>query len=187
VNWIELAGFVITVVSIWLATRENVWYYPTGIVSVLLYAWIYFDAKLYAESALQVVWFALMMYGWHEWLHGGANHRALPVTQTPHRAWWWIAAAGMSCTAILVAVQRNFTDNPAPLVDSTITAWSIVAQYMTARKWLENWLIWIAVNVIAVPLYITRDLELTALLYAILLILGIDGYRKWRGTLAARG
>ena len=182
---IELIGFLVTVASIWLATRENIWYYPTGIASVLLYAWIFYDAKLYAETALQFVWLALMIYGWYEWLHGGANKRELPVTRTPR--WAGIAAAisGVALSAIVIAVQLRYTNNPNPLVDSSIAAWSIVAQWMTARKWLENWLLWIAVNVVAVPLYIVRELWLTALLYAILLILGIQGYRRWRGTLVA--
>jgi nicotinamide mononucleotide transporter len=185
-NWIEAAGFVITVASIWLATRENVWYYPTGIVSVLLYGWIYYDAKLYAESALQLVWLALMLYGWYQWLYGGADRRELPITRTPRGVYWFVAAAGVALTAIIVVMQRRYTDNPVPFVDSTITAFSILAQWMTARKYLENWLLWIAINIIAVPLYITRELWFTAALYAILLIVGIDGYRKWRRTLTHR-
>ncbi|HUP62503.1 MAG TPA: nicotinamide riboside transporter PnuC [Thermoanaerobaculia bacterium] len=180
---IELPAFLITIASIWLATRQNIWYYPTGIVSVLLYAWIFFGARLYAETALQFVWLVLMIYGWYEWLHGGADRRELPVSRTPR--WGWITAivSGAVMTAVIVWIQRTFTDNPAPVVDSSIAAWSIVAQWMTARKWLENWLLWIAVNVIAVPLYVTRELWLTALLYAILFVLGIQGYRRWRGTL----
>ena len=67
----ELIAVVITVTSIWLATRENIWYYPTGLVALVMYTWVYFSAKLYAESVLQVVCFGLMVYGWYEWLHGG--------------------------------------------------------------------------------------------------------------------
>lgn len=182
---IEIAGFVITVVSIALATRENVWYYPTGIASVLLYTWIYFEARLYAEAVLQLVWLVLMIYGWYEWLHGGANRTELPVTKTPRQWWLGIAVIGLVASALVFWIQKRFTDNPSPLVDSSIFAWSVVAQWMTARKLIENWFLWIAINVVAVPLYIHRGIRLTALLYAILLVLGFEGYRKWRRTLVS--
>lgn len=177
---IEAIGFVITIVSIFLATRENVWYYPTGIASVLLYTWIYFDAKLYAESALQLIWLVLLIYGWYHWLRGGRNRTELPVTRTPSWGWLTALSTGLLMTGVIVMIQRNYTDNPAPFVDSSIAAWSIVAQWMTARKWLENWFFWLVVNAIAVPLYITRELWLTAVLYGILFVLAIEGWRKWR-------
>lgn len=179
----ELIGFAVTIVSIWLATRENVWYYPTGIASVLLYAWIYFAARLYAEAGLQVVWLVLLIYGWHQWLYGGKDRTELPVTRTPR--WGWIVAviSGVAMTAVIIAVQRSFTNNPNPYVDSAIAAWSIVAQWMTARKWIENWFLWLAVNTVAVPLYITRSLWLTAVLYVILWVLAVEGWRKWRISL----
>jgi nicotinamide mononucleotide transporter len=182
---IELAGFLVTVVSIWLATRENVWYYPTGIASVLLYAWIFFSAHLYAETALQFVWLALMIYGWYEWLHGGVNRTELPVTKTPAMHWIAIAVTGLVASAAIFAIQWRFTDNPNPLVDSSIFAWSIVAQWMTARKYIENWWLWIVINIVAVPLYIHRKIYFTALLYAILFVLAFEGLRKWRRSLAS--
>ena len=183
---LEAIAAVITIASIYLATRENVGYYPTGIVSVLLYAWIFFSAKLYAEAALQFVWLALMLYGWYEWLHGGVDRGELPVSRTPRWGWASSIVSGALMTAVIVLIQRRFTDNPAPFVDSAIAAWSIVAQWMTARKWIENWLFWIAVNVVAVPLYVARDLWITAALYFVLLLLGIKGYRDWRIALHSR-
>lgn len=181
----EIIAAVITLASIYLATRENVWYYPTGIISVVMYAWVYFAARLYAEAGLQIVWLGLLLYGWWAWLYGGKDRTELPVTRTPRRGWIAAIVAGVAMTAIIVAIQRNYTDNPAPFADSSIAAWSIVAQWMTARKWLENWLFWIAVNAVAVPLYISRELWPTAALYAILFLLGIEGWRKWRRSLAS--
>jgi nicotinamide mononucleotide transporter len=182
---IEILAASITLVSIWLATRENVWYYPTGIVSVVAYAWIYFSAKLYAESGLQLIWLALLIYGWYAWLYGGKGHTELPVTRTTRWGWILVIVGGIVMTAIIVAIQRTFTDNPAPFVDSSIAAWSIAAQWMTARKWIENWLFWLVVNAVAVGLYIHRDLWVTAGLYAFLFILAIEGWRKWRKSLVS--
>lgn len=184
-NGFELVAAVITIVSIWLATRENIWYYPTGIVALAMYTWLFFQAKLYAESVLQIVCLVLMIYGWYEWLHGGAQKTELPVTKTPLWAWRNGVLAGVIGSAIVIMVQLRFTDNPAPYVDSSLLVWSLVAQWMTARKWLENWILWIVINTVSVPLYVTRNLWITAVLYIGLWILAIFGYRAWRRSLAA--
>ncbi len=174
-----------TLASIWLATKENIWYYPTGLVALVAYTWLYYEAKLYAESLLQVICFALMVYGWYEWLHGGRQRTELPVTRTPR--WAWIAGitTGALATAATVWVQLRYTDNPAPYVDSSLFAWSLVAQWMTARKWLENWILWILINTVSVPLYVTRELWPTAVLYVGLWLLAFKGYSEWRRSLAA--
>ena len=182
---VEIVAAVVTAVSIWLAARENVWYYPTGIVSVVLYGWIFFDARLYAEAGLQVVWLALMIYGWHEWLYGGRQRTALRVSRTPARAWPLVLVSGVVMAALIAFVQARYTTNPAPLVDSSIAAFSIVAQAMTAKKWLESWLFWIVINVFAVALYVDRGLYPTAVLYGVLFVLGIKGFVAWRRSLVS--
>ncbi|MDP9191194.1 MAG: nicotinamide riboside transporter PnuC [Acidobacteriota bacterium] len=184
-NWFELVAAVITLVSIWLATRQNLWYYPTGIVALAMYTWLFFQAKLYAESLLQIICLVLMIYGWYEWLHGGAHRTELPVTKTPRWAWTAGVISGLIGSAIVIWIQLRYTDNPAPYVDSSLLVWSLVAQWMTARKWLENWILWIVINTVSVPLYVTRDLWITAILYIGLWILAIFGYRAWRRSLAA--
>ena len=181
----ELVAAGITVLSIWLATRENIWYFPTGIVSVVMYGWVYFQAKLYAESFLQLVYLSLMIYGWYEWLYGGEKKSELPVTRTPRWAWGVGIASGLIVSALTIAVQLRFTDNPAPYVDSSLMAWSLVAQWMTARKWIENWILWLLLNTISVPLYIARDLHVTAVLFAGLWVLAVIGWRQWRKTLVS--
>lgn len=174
-----------TLVSIYLATREDIWYYPTGVVALAMYTWTFYQAKLYAESLLQVICLALMLYGWYEWMHGGEHRTVLPVTRTPR--WAWIAGitAGLIGSAITIWIQLNYTDNPSPYVDSSLFAWSLVAQWMTARKWLENWIMWILINTVSVPLYISRGLWVTAVLYIGLWILAIVGHRQWRRSLVS--
>lgn len=181
----ELVAAVITAVSIWLGTRQNIWYYPTGLVALVMYTWVYFQAKLYAESVLQVVCLVLMIYGWYAWLHGGAHRTELPVSRTPR--WAWIAGivSGAIGSALVIAFQLRFTDNPNPYVDSSLFVWSLVAQWMTARKWIENWILWVVINTISVPLYVVRELYPTAVLYVVLWILAIVGYVQWRRTLSA--
>jgi nicotinamide mononucleotide transporter len=180
---VEVVGFILTVVSIWLATKENIWYYPTGLVALVAYTAVYFQARLYAESLLQVAFFALMVYGWYEWLHGGADRKELPVTSTPRWAWAAGMAAGLAASALTIWIQLRYTDNPAPWVDSSLFAWSLVAQWMTARKWIESWIFWLVINTVSIPLYISRGLWLTTVLFIALWILAILGYREWRRTL----
>ncbi|HYH09950.1 MAG TPA: nicotinamide riboside transporter PnuC [Thermoanaerobaculia bacterium] len=182
-NGFELAAVVITLLSIWLATREHIGYYPTGLVALAMYTWLYYTAKLYAESLLQIICFALMLYGWYAWLYGGARHTQLPVTRTPR--WGWVAgvASGVLASAATIWIQLTYTDNPNPYVDSSLFAWSLVAQWMTARKWLENWILWVLVNTVSVPLYYVRDLKLTAVLYVGLWILAVVGYRDWKRSM----
>jgi nicotinamide mononucleotide transporter len=184
-NWFELVAASITAFSIWLATKENIWYYPTGVVALVMYTWLFFQAKLYAESVLQIVCLALMIYGWYEWLHGGTQRTELPVTKTPRWAWQNGAIAGVFGSVIVILVQLRYTDNPAPYVDSSLLVWSLVAQWMTARKWIENWILWLVINTLSIPLYVSRRLWITAVLYIALWILAVEGYRKWRRVLVA--
>ena len=182
---IEIVAAVITAFSIWLATKENIWYWPTGIVSLVLYTWTFYQAKLYGETILQIICLGLMIYGWYEWLHGGEQREELPVSWTPKRAWAPLLVTGVAGTVGVALLMRRFTDNPAPWVDAGILVFSLVAQLMTARKWIENWILWVIINVISVYLYIDRKLYPTAVLYVVLLILAVVGYRKWKRSLAS--
>lgn len=154
-------------------------------MSTILYTWTYWQFRLYAEAGLQLVWLVLIAYGWYEWLHGGNDRGELPVTKTP-RSWWpAILLTGVAASAVITFIQLRYTNNPAPVLDSSIAAWSIVAQWMTARKWLENWLLWTVVNCVAIPLYVSRGYYPTAVVYTALLFLGIRGYFTWRRSLAS--
>jgi nicotinamide mononucleotide transporter len=182
---IEIIAAVITAVSIYLATKENIWYWPTGIVSLILYTWTFYQARLYGETLLQIVCLVLMIYGWYEWLFGGEKKTELPVTLTPPRLWLPLMVSGGAGSIGAALLMRRFTDNPSPWIDASILAFSLVAQLMTARKWLENWTLWIIINVISIFLYIRRELYPTAVLYVVLLVLAFVGYREWKKSLAS--
>lgn len=182
---LEIVAAIITAWCIWLAAKQNVLYWPVGIVSVALYTYIFYEAKLYADATLQIVYAVLTIYGWYQWLHGGAQQGVLRVARTPSRAWAVLLASGVAMSALITWGMHRYTDNPAPLLDATTSSFSIVAQVMTAKKWLENWILWIVVDVVYVGLYIKRALYPTAVLYAVFLIIAVKGYREWRQSLSA--
>ena len=181
----EWVAAIITLVSIWLATVENILYWPTGLVSLVMYTWIYFTFHLYGEALLQVICFGLMLYGWYEWLHGGKDRQELPVSRTPRRAWPALIATGILGSAVVGVLMHRYTNNPAPWRDASILVFSLVAQLMTARKWLANWAFWIVINIVSIVLYLERKMYPTAALYVALLGLAIYGYWKWKKSLAS--
>ena len=182
-TWLETAAVVFGIVSVWLSTREHIWSWPTAIVNVLLYVIVFRDAKLYADMGLQVVYAAISVYGWWHWLHGGAEDGVLPVTRTPARLMVTVAVIAALASALLGQLLARATDAALPWMDATLAATSLVAQWMLTRKLLENWLVWIALDVCYVGMFIYKQLYQTAGLYAVFLVLAVMGYSGWRRSM----
>ena len=180
---LELAAALTGAISVWLSVRQNIWSWPTAIVNVVLYTVVFWDAKLYADMGLQVIYTVLSLYGWYQWLYGGAGRTELRVTRTPPRVaaiLTLIAAAG---SALLGTLLRHTTDAALPFMDSFLSSTSLVAQWMMTKKLLENWLVWIAVDVLYVGMFLFKGLYLTAGLYAVFLGLAVRGYLDWRRSM----
>jgi len=182
---LEIFAALITVVSIVLTAVENIWCWPTGIVSVVLYGWIFWNARLYANAGLQGVYLVLIIYGWYQWLHGGKNHAQLKVSRTP--LWGWVVTVllGTVATAAAAWWMKAHTDAAMPLPDAATTAFSIVAEAMTARKWIENWVLWIVIDAVTTWMLVTQKLYPSALLYASFVPLAVYGWIEWRKSLAS--
>ena len=185
-NRIEILAVVFGIVSVYLSTREHIWSWPTALVNVTLYFIVFFEAKLYADMGLQVVYFALSLYGWYEWLYGGENRTELHVTRVSRSLAVRLALIAITCAAILGTTLARFTDAALPYLDSLTTSTSLVAQWMMTRKILENWAVWVAVDVVYIGMFIFKQLYLTAGLYAVFLVLAAMGYRKWKRSWAER-
>jgi nicotinamide mononucleotide transporter len=170
---------------VWLTVRQSQWCWPVGMVNVAFYAYVFFHAKLYADAVLQVVYFAMAVYGWWAWRHGGALHGALPVGRAPRAVLAGLGAAGSALTVSAGTLLDRFTDASFPLLDAGTTAFSLVAQVLTTRKWIESWAIWIVVDAVYVYMYVAKELYATAVLYAVFLAMAVAGWRAWRGVLAA--
>ena len=185
-NPIEIVAAIFGVVSVFLSVRQNIWSWPTAIVNVGLYIVVFFNSKLYGDTGLQVVYVIVNVYGWYHWLYGGKNHTELLVSRTSLKLGALLVTLGAVGTAILGTVLARKTDAALPYVDSLTTSTSLIAQWMMTRKLLETWIIWVAVDVIYIGMYIFKHLYPTAGLYLIWLILSAMGYVEWRRSLRAR-
>jgi nicotinamide mononucleotide transporter len=183
---LEIVAAVFGVVSVFLSVRQNIWSWPTAIVNVGLYIIVFYEAKLYADTGLQVVYVVLNAYGWYHWLYGGKNRTELPVSRTSARVWLIVVTIGTAFAALLGTFLSRNTDAALPFVDASTTSTSLVAQWMMTRKLLENWIIWVAVDVVYIGMYIYKSLYVTAVLYLIFLILSAMGFVQWRRSLRER-
>jgi nicotinamide mononucleotide transporter len=182
----EILAVVFGIVSVYLSTREHIWSWPTALVNVALYFVVFLEAKLYADMGLQVVYFALSLYGWYEWLYGGENRTELHVSRTPRWLGVRLVLIAVASAAVLGTILARFTDAALPYLDSATTSTSLVAQWMMTRKILENWAVWIAVDIVYIGMFIFKRLYLTAGLYAIFLVLAVMGFIQWKRSLMER-
>lgn len=148
-------------------------------VNVGLYAFVFFGARLYADAFLQVVYFVLSAYGWWAWLHGGAGGSALPVARAPRRLLAALLGGGVVVAVLVGTGLHRMTDAALPYLDAGTMTFSLIAQFLMTRKWIENWVLWIAVDVVYVHMYVVKDLYATALLYAVFLVLAASGLVQW--------
>lgn len=188
-NVLEAAAVAFGIASVYLSARQKISSWPTAIVNVLLYTAVFHAARLYADMGLQVVYAVINAYGWHQWLRGGERGRGVRVTRTPRRTLLMLALVACGAALALGALMSRFTDASLPYLDAALSATSLAAQWMLARKLLENWLVWIAVDIVYVPMFLYKELYLTAGLYVVFLALSVMGYRAWIrvSALAGRG
>lgn len=182
---LEFVAVLFGVVSVFLSVRQKIWSWPTALINVSLYFVLFYRSGLYSDMALQGVYFALSIYGWYEWLYGGEGRTALEVSRTTPRLWGIMIAIGVVFWAIDGALTSRLPGAAVPYLDAATATTSLVAQYMMTRKLLENWLVWIVVDVVYIGMFIWRGLYLTAFNYAIYLVLAVLGYIAWKRSLAA--
>jgi nicotinamide mononucleotide transporter len=202
----EIIGTVLGVVGVALMIRQSLWGWPVGLVQVAVYAWVFYGAKLYSDVILQGCFFVIQGYGWWHWARqGGARapvlHRpgdggttpaecsevaappGLPVTRLSVGALTgWIGLGAVTTAGWGTYMQRT-TDAALPHWDAFILVFSLIAQWLQARKKLENWAGWLVVNTVAIGVYWAKDLRLTAGLYVIFWLMALWGWREWRRTM----
>jgi nicotinamide mononucleotide transporter len=180
---LEGVSFVTGAVCVWLTVRANVWNFPVGLLNTATFSVVFFDARLYGDAALQVVYFLLGLMGWYLWLYGGERRTALRVVRAGSLEKWVVGAAIVLGTLVLWRTLRELGGS-ASFWDALTTSVSLGAQWLLNRKRLETWHLWILVDIVYVPLYVSRGLNLTALLYAVFLVMATLGLAHWRTLLS---
>jgi len=177
---IEITAVLFNIAYVILAARKSIWCWPMGIIGSALSVVLFYNSGLIAESVLFVYYVLMGVYGWVQWNKNTEGNIELPIIQKTIGFHILILIFGYACTAALFYVLKNFTAAQMPLLDSFTTVFSFIATWMVARRLLENWIYWIAIDALTVYLYLSRDLEIYAVLSLIYTFMAIYGYGVWR-------
>jgi nicotinamide mononucleotide transporter len=179
-NWVEISGFVTSVICVWYNVRQNIWAWFWSIVCVSIYAYFFFTTKFYIEVCLQIIYLVLSVYGWYAWLHGGKDKEELAVSDLPKKYWLPLVLLAVFCATSLGYFFQQRTNANLPYIDATTSVVSLIAQWMLAKKYLQNWLLWIFADIIYIGMFWYKDLYITSFLYVIFLGLATKGYLDWK-------
>ena len=182
-SWQEIIAVLFGLLSVWFAKKENILVYPTGIISVLIYVYICFKVKLYADMGINAFYFVMSVYGWVKWSMKMADQHARPISYSRRKEWIISIVGTVVFFFILYYVLKNFTDSNVPFWDALPTATFIIGMWLMAFKKIENWIFWIAGDVISVPLYASKALIFTSFQFTIFLLLAVSGYLEWKRKL----
>ena len=180
VEWIAAA---LGLANVWLVVKRSVWNFPAALLMCALYLWVFFEAKLYSDALLQLFFIAINIYGWTAWLANRAETGEVVVETMGTAARWSVVAITALVALLWGSLMGSLTDASHPFWDGTIAMASIASQILLARRKLENWVGWIFVNLISVPLYFIKELYPTTALYVVLLGLAVVGLLEWRAKL----
>ena len=182
---VEIAAVVCGLLNVGLIIRRSIWNYPFGFAVVTLYAFIFYEYRLYSDALLQVYFFVIQIYGLWNWLAHRQEDGRVVVERLTSRETMLYGGLTLAGWVVLSSLMHRFTDASFPWWDGAIAALSVLAQYLLSRRKLENWVLWIAVDVLAIGLFWVKGLQPTAALYVVFLCLAITGLLQWRR--AARG
>jgi nicotinamide mononucleotide transporter len=185
---LELLGTVLGLTNLWLTLRQNIWCWPVGIACVLCFAFVFFDARLYSDLGLQVVYVVLQAYGWWAWSHAGkrGNTSTSPILRlSGMQLLQW--CGGIVLVALGLGYgMASFTKADMPYLDAFPTAMSMAAQWLQANKVLQSWWLFVLANAIFIGVYLAKGLYITIALYLASSVLAVMGYRAWRASFAAQ-
>ncbi len=177
---IEMTAVACGLVNVTLVVRRSIWNYPFGILMVILYAKIFYEYQLYSDAILQIYFFVFQIYGLYYWLKGKSDDGKVVVDKLPEGIFKYYILIALVCWLGWSALMGHYTDASFPYWDGAIAVLSMIAQFLLSRRHIENWYLWIVVDVLAIGLFIVKDLGPTAALYGVFLVLSIIGLLGWR-------
>jgi nicotinamide mononucleotide transporter len=185
-TWLEIVAFGLSLAMVWCNLLVLSWAWPLAIAASLLYALLFASSQLYGEAGLQFLFVAVSVWGWWQWQRGrGGDGQALLVHRLPLRGRLMALAATLAAWPLLGSLLQHNTDSPTPYFDALPTVASVTGQLLLARKLVDNWPVWLAVNLVSVALFAYKGLWLTVLLYALFAVLSVVGWRVWQQRLVA--
>lgn len=182
-TWLEIVAFILALAMVGFNIREMHWGWPLAVISSLLYFALFWQSKLYGDASLQIFFAAIALWGWWQWLRGGRegdDGAGLKVVQLSRKGLLWTIALSALLWPVTGYFLKLYTDSDVPWWDAFPTALSVVGQFLLGRKYLENWLMWIVINVASVALFAYKGLWLTVVLYTLFIALSVVGWRAWR-------
>lgn len=186
VSWLEIVAWLLALAMVVCNLRVNPLSWPLAIASSALYGLLFLHSKLYGEAALQIVFIVLGAWGWWQWLRGKAPDGArLQLRSLSARQRWLALALTLAAWPLLGGLLAHVTDSDVPYLDALPTVGSLAGQYLLGRKWVDNWPVWVAVNIVSIALFAVKGLWLTVLLYALFTLLALLGWRAWSRMLPA--
>lgn len=183
---IEIIASIFGFLCVWLCVVRSVWTWPTGLVQVLLFIIVFYQAKLYADMILHVIYVGLQIFGWLAWQksrrtnsNGESGADAIAVQSLSRLGIAMSVVTTVVLTAVFSILLKQFTDASLPIADSFVAAASLVAQFLLAKRYLENWGYWIVVDTVGIALFAYKELYPTAILYALFWFMAVVGLIRW--------
>ena len=177
---IEIIGALISLLYLRLEYKANSWLWPVGMITPLIYIYIFFVSKFYAVMGLNVYYLLASIYGWYCWKKNDTAESGSRIIRLPIHLIWKLFIIFAILFIVLTWVLTGFTDSTVPYADAVIAALSVVAMWMLARKFAEQWLVWLVVNLISTGIYFRQELYPTSILFLIYAVVSVLGYLKWR-------
>ena len=178
-NYIEFIAVIAGIIGVYLTAKQVIWCWPVAIVSVVLSIYIFFVTKLYQDAILQCFYLFMSFYGWYNWLHGGKGKAELKVSRIslPHSLFLLLIGSISICGCGYFF--SRYTDASLPYWDATTTVWGIIGTWLMARKIIENWVVWIIIDLLNVCIYYYKELYGFTVLYFIFTLLAVYGLNEW--------
>ena len=184
-NLFEIVGLVSGLICVCLLIRQSIWTWPIGLVYTLVSLVVFFNAKLYSEFGLHIYYAVMNAYGWYYWSRKNPedSSSSIPITRINRTSVYVLLGIVAVCIPALAELMKQFTDADMAYADATITVLSFAAMWMTARKLIESWLLWLLVDVLATVVYVMKGIELYAVLYGVYIVMAVLGWLSWQKSL----
>jgi nicotinamide mononucleotide transporter len=182
-RWLELTGFIFGVTGVWLTIRKSIWCFPAGIINVLITAYLVFDKKLFADTIQQLVYFVLLVAGWVMWHTQKEEKHEIKIERTYIKEYFILIPVYLAGSLLMGALLKNFSSASLPYADSFATVLCFIAQWMIAKRKVENWILWMIANPAYILIYLIKEMPLYAVLSGIYGVMAVMGYREWNQIL----